>query len=76
VFALYVALYTLGRVLFESLRIDDATKLFGLRFNLMLSIALCVFGFAWFVWLGRRPEETSSEPSPAPDADVEADREI
>jgi prolipoprotein diacylglyceryl transferase len=80
VFALYVALYTLGRVLFESLRIDDATKLFGLRFNLMLSIALCVFGFAWFVWLGRRPEETladdPAEPSPAPDADVEADREI
>jgi prolipoprotein diacylglyceryltransferase len=73
-------LYTLGRVLFESLRIDDATKLFGLRFNLMLSIALCVFGFAWFVWLGRRPEETladdPAEPSPAPDADVEADREI
>jgi prolipoprotein diacylglyceryltransferase len=71
VFALYVALYTFGRIFFEWLRIDDATKVFGLRFNLLVSIALCVFGIAWFVWLGRRPQREPASPSPAPEADLE-----
>jgi len=58
VFALYVALYTFGRIWFEALRIDDATKIFGVRFNLLLSIVLCIFGTLWFVWLGRRPDRS------------------
>jgi prolipoprotein diacylglyceryl transferase len=61
VFALYVAMYTFGRIWFEALRIDDATRIFGVRFNLLLSIVLCVFGTVWFVWLGRRPQT----PAPA-----------
>jgi len=62
VFALYIALYTFGRIWFEALRIDDATKIFGgIRFNLLLSIVLCIFGTLWFVWLGRRPDP----PAPA-----------
>jgi prolipoprotein diacylglyceryl transferase len=72
VFALYIAMYTFGRTWFEALRIDDATKIFGIRFNLLLSIALCVFGIVWFVWLGRRPQpepqddtKESSEPAVA-----------
>jgi prolipoprotein diacylglyceryl transferase len=56
VFALYIAMYTFGRTWFEALRIDDATKIFGIRFNLLLSIALCIFGIVWFVWLGRRTQ--------------------
>jgi phosphatidylglycerol---prolipoprotein diacylglyceryl transferase len=68
VFALYVGMYTLGRIWFEALRIDAATRIFGVRFNLLLSIALSVFGFAWFIWLGRhaterdasRPEQVGS----------------
>lgn len=60
VFALYIAMYCFGRIFFEALRIDDAERIFGIRFNLLLSIALSVFGAAWFVWLGRRPQ-------PAPD---------
>jgi len=66
VFALYVAMYTFGRIWFEALRIDDATRIFGIRFNLLLSIALCIFGIVWFVWLGRRPQ---------PDAEQESDAE-
>src|SRR6478752_7572503 len=54
VFALYIALYTFGRIWFEALRIDDATRIFGVRFNLLLSIVLCIFGTLWFIWLGRR----------------------
>jgi prolipoprotein diacylglyceryl transferase len=53
-FALYVALYTFGRIWFEALRVDEATKIFGVRFNLLLSIVLCAGSTIWFVWLGRR----------------------
>ncbi len=56
VFALYVAMYTFGRIWFEALRIDDASRIFGIRFNLLLSIVLCIFGTCWFIWLGRRPQ--------------------
>jgi len=61
VFALYIAMYCFGRIWFEALRIDDATRIFGIRFNLLLSIVLCVFGTVWFVWLGRRPQAAPSE---------------
>jgi prolipoprotein diacylglyceryl transferase len=40
VFALYVLLYCVGRTVWESLRIDDAAHLFGLRFNVFVSIAV------------------------------------
>jgi prolipoprotein diacylglyceryl transferase len=55
-FAMYVALYTLGRVYFESLRVDPASEVFGVRFNLLLSATLCVGATVWFVILGRRGE--------------------
>jgi prolipoprotein diacylglyceryl transferase len=64
VFALYVAMYTFGRIWFEWLRIDDATRIFGVRFNLLLSIVLCIFGTVWFVWLGRRPQDASTTLTP------------
>lgn len=38
VFALYVALYTLGRFFWEILRIDDATLIFGVRVNVFTSV--------------------------------------
>jgi prolipoprotein diacylglyceryl transferase len=72
VFALYVAMYTFGRSFTEALRIDDATRLFGVRFNLMLTIALCVFGWVWFVWLGRRSREAAPVARPVTDAAVAA----
>ncbi len=56
-FALYVALYTFGRIWFEALRVDEATHIFGIRFNLLLSIVLCIAGAVWFVALGRRERE-------------------
>ena len=61
VFALYIAMYTFGRTWFESLRIDNATRIFGVRFNLLLSIVLCIFGVVWFIWLGRRADAVDSE---------------
>lgn len=61
VFALYVAMYCFGRIWFEALRIDSAERIFGIRFNLLLSIVLSVFGAVWFVWLGRRPQPAATD---------------
>ncbi len=71
-FALYVALYTFGRIWFEALRIDDASKIYGIRFNLLLSAALCVAGSVWFFYLGRRaPDPSGKIPMEPGDARVQ-----
>ncbi len=67
-FAAYVALYTFGRIWFEALRIDQASKVFGVRFNLLLSIVLCVGATIWFVWLGRRHAPDATENARTVDA--------
>ena len=67
-FALYVAMYTFGRVWFEWMRVDAASKIFGIRFNLLLSAALCVASTIWFVRLGRR-----EQPTPELEATADAD---
>jgi prolipoprotein diacylglyceryl transferase len=53
-FAQYVAMYTFGRFFFELMRSDPASRLFGVRFNALLSAALCVIATVWFVVLARR----------------------
>lgn len=40
VFALYVAGYTAGRFVVENMRADDATLIFGLRVNVIVSVVL------------------------------------
>ena len=45
-------MYTFGRIWFEALRVDPASEIFGIRFNLLLSVVLCIAGAIWFVWLG------------------------
>jgi prolipoprotein diacylglyceryl transferase len=62
-FALYVALYTFARVGLEALRIDEATKVFGIRFNLLLSAVLCAGAVVAFVRLGRRHSPEAAEPA-------------
>ncbi len=54
VFWLYVALYTLGRLWIELLRIDPAELVLGLRLNVWTSIVLGVTALIFFVVLGRR----------------------
>ena len=49
-FALYVALYTLGRFFLEQLRIDPAHELGPLRLNAWVAAALFVASSAFFVW--------------------------
>jgi prolipoprotein diacylglyceryl transferase len=73
-FAAYVTLYCFGRIFFESMRIDKASKVFGLRFNGLLSAALCLFGAGWFIWLGRRAEGVYPDlPSDARPVDASGD---
>ena len=74
-FALYVSMYTFGRIWFEALRVDEASELFGVRFNLLLSVVLCVAFAILFVWLGRRPPapETQAPETPTSAADHSAD---
>ena len=63
-FALYICLYTLGRAEFEVLRIDKATRVFGIRFNLLVSAALCIGGAVWFVVLARRSPPGAKKETP------------
>lgn len=54
VLALYIIVYTLGRVWIEYLRIDDATMIMGLRLNVWTSLIVCVGGILAFFWLRDR----------------------
>ena len=49
VFALYVALYCLGRLFWELLRIDDATLIFGVRVNVFTSVLVGVGAVVYLV---------------------------
>jgi prolipoprotein diacylglyceryltransferase len=73
-FALYVALYTFGRFFFELMRSDPATRVFGVRFNALLSAALCIGSGIWFVAASRRKPETAGgdEGHTVGEADLEA----
>ena len=47
-FALYVALYSIGRALIEMIRIDDAHHFFGLRLNIWTSL-ICLVGASYYL---------------------------
>ncbi|MEZ5234157.1 MAG: prolipoprotein diacylglyceryl transferase [Acidimicrobiia bacterium] len=56
-FAIYVAGYGVGRFWVESLRIDPAQQLFGMRFNLLLAAVTALIAVGWLVLFGlRRPD--------------------
>lgn len=53
-FAVYVAGYGIGRFWVESLRIDPAQQLFGVRFNLLIAALATVLALGWLAVFGRR----------------------
>jgi prolipoprotein diacylglyceryl transferase len=53
VFALYVAGYSGFRIFEESLRIDPAHHILGLRLNFFVATTLCVVGLLWFAGVQR-----------------------
>jgi prolipoprotein diacylglyceryl transferase len=62
-FALYVAGYSAFRIFEESLRIDPAHHLLGLRLNLYVASALTVAGAAWFIVSQRRGQPRGACPA-------------
>jgi prolipoprotein diacylglyceryl transferase len=61
VFALYIAGYPLGRVVFELMRSDEANTILGLRVNVWTSALVFLLGAAMFWHFGRRPEPARAE---------------
>lgn len=61
VFAAYVALYSLGRLFIEQLRIDSANQFLGLRFNSWTAILLVAIGVVIFRNLPSLPRENRDE---------------
>jgi len=71
-FALYVALYTLGRAWIEELRIDESLHPLGIRLNVFTSLVILVLAIAYIVVCARlRPGREASphrdgwQPEPA-----------
>ena len=54
VFALYILGYTLGRVWIESLRIDEANLILGLRLNIWVSLIVLLTASAYLIASKRR----------------------
>jgi len=80
-FALYVGGYGLGRLWVESLRIDEATRIAGVRVNIWTSLIAIAAAAAWLALRGRQevpaPEHVSASAaaqaaaaSPAADPDA------
>lgn len=67
-FVLYVGGYGLGRLWVEALRIDDATRLAGLRVNIWVSLLAVVGSLVALAVLERRSRRDPPTP-PAPDDD-------
>lgn len=67
-FALYVTGYSAFRVFEESIRVDPAHHILGLRLNLYVAAVLTVLGAAWFVATQRGPDEAAGgrEDEPRP----------
>jgi prolipoprotein diacylglyceryl transferase len=54
VFSAYLTLYAFGRFWVESLRVDPAQYLFGVRFNLLLFGVVFLGAGCWLIWNLRR----------------------
>jgi len=67
-FALYVALYTAGRWVIETVRIDEATKIGGFRVNELVAPAVGALALLAFVVLGRGNDKARTGPEIEADA--------
>ncbi len=56
-FALYVTGYSAFRIFEESIRVDPAHYILGLRLNFYVASVLTIVGAAWFVAIQRGPED-------------------
>ena len=70
VFALYLALYAVGRAWIEALRIDDAAVFFGLRLNDYMAAIVFVGAVTFLVRRRGLPRETVVQRAETDEADV------
>ncbi len=70
VFCLYVAVYSLGRLFWEQLRVDPSRMFLGQRLNFYVALVLLVGAIAYFVWDRRRRGPDDDRPAPPPPASV------
>jgi prolipoprotein diacylglyceryl transferase len=62
-FALYVAGYSAFRIFEETLRVDPAHHLFGVRLNLYVAVVVMIAGLAWFARTQRGPASGAAVPA-------------
>ena len=53
VFSLYVGLYSIGRLFIETIRIDEANTIAGLRVNVWISVIVAIIAILNYLRLGR-----------------------
>lgn len=63
-FPVYIAGYGLGRLWVESLRVDSANTILGLRVNTWTSLLAIVGGLVWLLWGGSPVADGVGEPGP------------
>jgi len=63
-FALYVLVYSIGRLWIETLRIDPSHELGGIRLNVFVAAAAIVLSAAFFVVWQKRWQRGASGPAP------------
>ncbi len=59
-FAVYILGYGIGRLWVESLRIDFANEIFGLRVNTWISFFAIIGGATWLFWKGNPVDSVST----------------
>ncbi|MDR2113874.1 MAG: prolipoprotein diacylglyceryl transferase [Bifidobacteriaceae bacterium] len=68
-FLAYMALYCLGRIWIEALRIDSAQQILGLRLNIWTSIVVGLTGLVLFFWSRQRFKTVASGSKPSAEVD-------
>jgi hypothetical protein len=68
-FFAYMALYCLGRVWIEALRIDTANHFLGLRLNVWTSIVVGLAGLGLFIWSRVKHRQDPAEEPPDAEGD-------
>jgi prolipoprotein diacylglyceryl transferase len=67
-FALYVLLYSIGRVWVETIRIDPSHEIAGVRLNVFVAAVAIVLSGAFFVWWQRTWNRRQAPPPPKAEA--------
>jgi phosphatidylglycerol---prolipoprotein diacylglyceryl transferase len=65
-FALYVLIYSIGRIWIETLRVDPSHELGGVRLNVIVAGLAIVASAAFFVWWQRTWHRGDTAPPPPP----------